>query len=98
MRLTDSGFEAGCVGEGYSNGAGSDARGGQVMREFLQRRLPAAGHNDAGSRPAKDMRKMFAKATGCAGDQSNFSIKRSEARRVGKECVSTCRSRWSPYH
>src|SRR3546814_13863933 len=27
-----------------------------------------------------------------AGDQ------RSEERRVGKECVSTCRSRWSPYH
>src|SRR3546814_14439523 len=24
--------------------------------------------------------------------------RRSEARRVGKECVSTCRSRWSPYH
>src|SRR3546814_19109654 len=23
---------------------------------------------------------------------------RSEERRVGKECVSTCRSRWSPYH
>src|SRR3546814_13263769 len=27
-----------------------------------------------------------------AGDQ------RSEERRVGKECVSTCRSRWSPHH
>src|SRR3546814_10420062 len=29
-----------------------------------------------------------------------FSIRRrrSEERRVGKECVSTCRSRWSPYH
>src|SRR3546814_20816519 len=26
------------------------------------------------------------------------SYKRSEERRVGKECVSTCRSRWSPYH
>src|SRR3546814_16857475 len=26
------------------------------------------------------------------------SRKRSEERRVGKECVSTCRSRWSPYH
>src|SRR3546814_4317514 len=25
-------------------------------------------------------------------------IPRSEERRVGKECVSTCRSRWSPYH
>src|SRR3546814_19615417 len=25
-------------------------------------------------------------------------MQRSEKRRVGKECVSTCRSRWSPYH
>src|SRR3546814_14754036 len=27
-----------------------------------------------------------------------FPKERSEERRVGKECVSTCRSRWSPYH
>src|SRR3546814_2476445 len=27
-----------------------------------------------------------------------FGCHRSEERRVGKECVSTCRSRWSPYH
>src|SRR3546814_16301419 len=26
------------------------------------------------------------------------TVWRSEERRVGKECVSTCRSRWSPYH
>src|SRR3546814_13978267 len=26
------------------------------------------------------------------------TVYRSEERRVGKECVSTCRSRWSPYH
>src|SRR3546814_11323794 len=26
------------------------------------------------------------------------SADRSEERRVGKECASTCRSRWSPYH
>src|SRR3546814_5307310 len=25
-------------------------------------------------------------------------LDRSEERRVGNECVSTCRSRWSPYH
>src|SRR3546814_12194725 len=25
-------------------------------------------------------------------------VERSEERRVGKECVSTCRARWSPYH
>src|SRR3546814_4739799 len=29
---------------------------------------------------------------------TEFDVKRSEERRVGKECVSTCRSRWSPYH
>src|SRR3546814_17762476 len=27
-----------------------------------------------------------------------LNLQRSEERRVGKECVSTCRSRWSPYH
>src|SRR3546814_1687995 len=30
--------------------------------------------------------------------RSTSMLKRSEERRVGKECVSTCRSRWSPYH
>src|SRR3546814_8748707 len=33
----------------------------------------------------------------CAGKVA-VSATRSEERRVGKECVSTCRSRWSPYH
>src|SRR3546814_6496073 len=31
-------------------------------------------------------------------DIARRTIIRSEERRVGKECVSTCRSRWSPYH
>src|SRR3546814_1632532 len=31
-------------------------------------------------------------------DDHDAEIARSEERRVGKECVSTCRSRWSPYH
>src|SRR3546814_21031235 len=30
--------------------------------------------------------------------KGTHSYERSEERRVGKECVSTCRSRWSPYH
>src|SRR3546814_3331398 len=29
---------------------------------------------------------------------TDMEIQRSEERRVGKECVSTCRSRGSPYH
>src|SRR3546814_13656899 len=32
------------------------------------------------------------------GDHYVLNGTRSEERRVGKECVSTCRSRWSPYH
>src|SRR3546814_6806516 len=31
-------------------------------------------------------------------EELDSRIIRSEERRVGKECVSTCRSRWSPYH
>src|SRR3546814_17216854 len=31
-------------------------------------------------------------------DHPALAFGRSEERRVGKECVSTCRSRWSPYH
>src|SRR3546814_11939492 len=45
---------------------------------------------------------MLADACGVDGDdddgQHNGTSVRSEERRVGKECVSTCRSRWSPYH
>src|SRR3546814_12562818 len=32
------------------------------------------------------------------GDYAEPALRRSEERRVGKECVSTCRSRGSPYH
>src|SRR3546814_14740063 len=34
------------------------------------------------------------------GDGHSCRVRRSrsEERRVGKECVSTCKSRWSPYH
>src|SRR3546814_3470245 len=31
-------------------------------------------------------------------EKVGITFVRSEERRVGKECVSTCRSRWSPYH
>src|SRR3546814_12165115 len=39
-------------------------------------------------------------ASTVAGDEERAAAQRarSEERRVGKECVSTCRSRWSPYH
>src|SRR3546814_12057215 len=33
-----------------------------------------------------------------AAQRTDGAYPRSEERRVGNECVSTCRSRWSPYH
>src|SRR3546814_11359051 len=44
---------------------------------------------------------MFMRIARRAGDERERAAcqaDRSEERRVGKECVSTCRSRWSPYH
>src|SRR3546814_14996646 len=43
---------------------------------------------------------LFATSTGLshARTPTQFDEIRSEERRVGKECVSTCRSRWSPMH
>src|SRR3546814_14439399 len=38
--------------------------------------------------------RVFTAKTGAIGEKA----RRSEERRVGKECVRTCRSRWSPYH
>ena len=45
---------------------------------------------------------VFALGGGVTGDLAAFAaatyLRRSEERRVGKECVRLCRSRWSPYH
>src|SRR3546814_19095877 len=50
-----------------------------------------------GSDPAQAFEQIFVVLpVVCAHDDGNGL--RSEERRVGKECVSTCRSRWSPYH
>src|SRR3546814_1977046 len=61
-------------------------------RKNTSRPHPGASHPQCGT-------------TGLATPQRSFPAcpdtrkrRRSEERRVGKECVSTCRSRWSPYH
>src|SRR3546814_5063365 len=41
---------------------------------------------------------QLAREAHACGDRRGLVHARSEERRVGKECVSTCRSRWSPYH
>src|SRR3546814_12136763 len=47
------------------------------------------------SKPLLDMDKASIRLLSANGPSMR---PRSEERRVGKECVSTCRSRWSPYH
>src|SRR3546814_7177664 len=66
-------------------------------------KLAAAGLRQAAARSATrrcqgdlaDRRQAQAEADCLCVVPSGY---RSEERRVGKECVSTCRSRWSPYH
>src|SRR3546814_8456286 len=64
----------------------SDVCSSDLWRSIMLRAIPVRGDPRAGRphrpRPSRD----------------DCNALRSEERRVGKECVSTCRSRWSPYH
>ena len=54
---------------------------------------------DAGAR--NNLGNAYAEGEGVAQDDTqavSWYRKRSEERRVGKECLTACRSRWSPYH
>ena len=71
------------------------------MREELTRfgveELRSAGEVDKAV--AQDGTTMIVvnSVCGCAAGSARPGV-RSEERRVGKECLSVCRSRWSPYH
>src|SRR3546814_14190962 len=53
---------------------------------------------DCAIRTAKSSTASWACGPGSASNTRMSPCPRSEERRVGKECVSKCRSRWSPYH
>src|SRR3546814_5093608 len=90
-----------------------DAIGPLVQRMVTLTWLPSALHPMGANDPeSEDYLAITAKATaewplgdggtrfrmgGEVGHALN-TPRRSEERRVGKECVRTCRSRWSPYH
>src|SRR3546814_6583403 len=63
-------------------------------RRDLVRQLGGEALLDGGARLA--VRRLAVPAL--SAGRADRRLHRSEERRVGKECVSTCRSRWSPYH
>src|SRR3546814_3370899 len=77
--------------------------------ELVHLRLAAPAHHPghafamAGERARDEFELRMPRLAGvgevaAARHRRGDALERSEERRVGKECVSTCRSRWSPYH
>src|SRR3546814_12741183 len=64
------------------------------VREYYEQALVERGYqSDAAQKQAVDRLQAY------YDDWVRFkAMRRSEESRVGKECVSTCRYRWSPYH
>src|SRR3546814_13270062 len=60
--------------------------------------VPPAPHELKGQEPAGKPGQQNGPLRGRLSKRLISSAKRSEERRVGKECVSTCRTRWSRYH
>src|SRR3546814_20798808 len=87
-RYRGEGQSGGDGGQGRRQGRGQEAE----SRRQLQRKDRRQPRRIARSRRAEP-------ETGCAevGEPETKEQQRSEERRVGKECVSTCSSRWSPY-
>src|SRR3546814_14483215 len=81
-----------------------------LTRQIIAWRDQALAGQRVATRQAADARVMIDELTLLIDAAANHAIyfldpggtitlwSRSEERRVGKECVSTCRSRWEPYH
>src|SRR3546814_5749603 len=70
----------------------SDLERTSAARCFKSARLKPLPQESVDAPPALECRREAAVEERCP-----HACHRSEERRVGKECVSTCRSRWSPY-
>src|SRR3546814_11301659 len=70
--------------------------GGCPLQELIElEKVACPGHGACGGQYTANTMACVGEAIGLSLPNSNM---RSEERRVGKGGVSTCRSRWSPYH
>src|SRR3546814_20956673 len=69
----------------------------ETIASLLLSYIALAVMNQMVAGPMRDPASLNTPSTGAIGDAYMIGT-RSEERRVGKECVSTCRSRWSPAH
>src|SRR3546814_11758101 len=89
QRLADSGWGFPTWPQGtYGRGLSGDAA----------RQVADARRDSRVAPPPGGIAQNLAGPTIVAHGTPEQQFRRSEERRVGKECVSTCRSRWSPYH
>src|SRR3546814_12128776 len=95
MRSRPPGF-AGSFGDQKSQGF-AGCEGGRCTRtEPCFDEL--AGFDDSMTVTNRDRGSRFHSAADGKVVRHSMSLVRSEERRIGQEGVSTCRSRWSPYH
>src|SRR3546814_15026109 len=104
MRIRDWSSDV-CSSDLGKTGAGT-AAGFRRNQQPAERKKSPAFRQDAAQRGLGRRTGLEPVATGRAiagistaiGDCRKADRQRSDERRVGKACVSTCRSRWSPYH
>src|SRR3546814_3365768 len=75
-----------------------DLRSAEQVRSALERARPSLVVHAAYARDEASVVGATHNVARAASAVGAELIHRSEERRVGKACVSTCRSRWSPYH
>src|SRR3546814_13461073 len=84
----------------------TDALSGRIIRDVVTPKFQAddypggiqAGVDAIAEQIQLPPEEATARAQAAAAQERDRADERSEERRAGKECVSTCRSRWSPYH
>src|SRR3546814_18510972 len=83
----------------HSDDINAFVAGGQVVYVFSGLVTAAESANEVQGVIAHELGHITGGHVVHFGDNMKVATSiRSEERRVGKECVSTCRSRWSPYH